>query len=96
MRAVMLAHFTPELVDITDQSARHAGHAGSSGDGQTHYDMRVVSEAFTGQSRVERSRAVHAALATEFDRGLHALSLRLQTPAEATRTDAARGQSLMG
>lgn len=80
--------FHPASMEIEDQSARHAGHAGvrdmGSGDaGETHYTMTVISAAFAGLSRVQRSRAVHEALGAEFDSGLHALSLTLRTPEEA-------------
>ena len=74
--------FTPALLRVEDDSARHAGHAGAAPDGQTHYSVLLVAEAFAGQSRVARSRAVHAALAAEFASGLHALALTLRTPAE--------------
>jgi BolA protein len=72
-------------VTVVDDSARHAGHAGAAPGGETHYRLRVISEGFAGLSRVERSRAVHAALAAEFASGLHALNLSLLTPAEAAR-----------
>ena len=66
-----------------DDSASHAGHAGAAPGGQTHYAVEVVSAAFGGVSRVERSRRVHALLDAEFSGGLHALSLMLRTPEEA-------------
>ena len=81
--------FTPAEVEVQDDSARHAGPAGvrsgpghAPGVGETHYNVRVVSPAFTGMGRVARSRAVHALLAAEFEGGLHALSLQLLAPAE--------------
>jgi stress-induced morphogen len=67
---------------ITDDSARHAGHAGAHPDGETHFNVLLVSPAFRGQNRVARSRAVHEALADELQTGLHALSLILRTPEE--------------
>jgi len=81
--ACLTAAFTPEALTVTDDSARHAGHAGARPGGETHYSVRMVSAAFRGQNRVARSRAVHAALAGEFQAGLHALALRLLTPEEA-------------
>ena len=74
--------FAPAVVRVVDDSARHAGHAGAAPGGQTHYAVLVVAEAFAGQGRVARSRAVHDALAVEFAGGMHALSLTLRTPAE--------------
>lgn len=82
IRTTLQAAFAPAEVTVTDDSARHAGHAGARPGGETHYSVAVVSPAFAGQSRVARSRAVHEALAGEFTTGLHALALRLQTPEE--------------
>jgi len=79
------AAFPPATVVVQDDSHRHAGHAGARPEGETHYSVQVVSPAFAGMNRVARSRAVHEVLAPEFDGGLHALSLRLQTPEEATK-----------
>lgn len=83
IRTAIEAAFPPAEVAVTDDSHRHAGHAGARPEGETHYSVLVVSPAFAGQSRVARSRAVHAVLADEFAGGLHALSLRLMTPEEA-------------
>lgn len=80
---LLLLHFAEAEVAVQDDSAQHAGHSGARPGGETHYSVRVVSPAFAGQSRVARSRAAHAALAAEFETGLHALSLRLLTPEEA-------------
>jgi stress-induced morphogen len=82
LRAALEAAFAPILLDIADESARHSGHAGAQPGGETHYGVLMVSPAFRGLSRVERSRAVHAALEGEFAGGMHALSLTLRTPEE--------------
>jgi BolA family transcriptional regulator, general stress-responsive regulator len=86
-RAARLQHvlsraFSPTLMRVTDDSARHAGHAGARPGGETHYTVLLVSEAFRGQNRLARSRAVHAVLEAEFAGGMHALSLILRTPEE--------------
>ncbi len=83
IEARLAADFAPAHLSVTDDSARHAGHAGAQPGGETHYRVLLVSPAFRGQSRVARSRAVHAALAAEFAGGLHALALTLRTPEEA-------------
>ena len=85
LEAMLIAAFSPTLLRVEDDSARHAGHAGAREGGQTHFNVVVVSEAFRGMNRVARSRAVHAALAAEFAGGMHALSLTLRTPDEAQR-----------
>jgi stress-induced morphogen len=82
LEAILSETFAPAALVVTDDSARHAGHAGSRPGGQTHYSVLLVSERFAGMSRLARSRAVHAALAAEFDLGLHALGLTLRTPSE--------------
>lgn len=79
-------HFDPVLLRVADDSRLHAGHAGASPAGETHYSVLVVSAAFQGQTRIARSRAVHALLDAEFRTGLHALALTLRTPEEQART----------
>lgn len=83
IRTALEAAFAPARVTVDDDSHRHAGHAGARPEGETHYTVAVISAVFAGQSRVARSRAVHAALAAEFAGGMHALALRLATPEEA-------------
>lgn len=79
----LTAGLAPTRLEITDDSARHAGHAGARDGGETHFTVLVVSERFTGQSRVERQRAIHGLLAEELAGPVHALSLKALTPAEA-------------
>jgi BolA protein len=78
--------FAPAVLDIQDDSHRHAGHSGAQAGGQSHYSILLVSDAFEGLNRVARSRAVHDALGAEFgpaeQGGMHALALTLRTPAE--------------
>jgi BolA protein len=83
IHAALKAAFAPAEVEVRDDSGLHAGHAGARPQGETHYSVRVVSPAFAGLTRVARHRAATDALAAEFSSGLHALSLRLQTPGEA-------------
>ena len=72
--------FAPELLEITDDSAKHAGHAGASPEGETHFTVEIISEAFEGLSRVQLQRAINMVLAPEFESGLHALSLKASAP----------------
>jgi len=82
LKHILTQRFAPTLIQVVDDSARHAGHAGARPEGETHYSVLVVSQAFNGMNRVARSRAVHDALAQEFARGMHALALTLRTPEE--------------
>ncbi|MCB8876247.1 BolA family protein [Acidisoma silvae] len=78
--------FAPLSLAVEDDSARHAGHRGHEGGagqgGETHFNVTIVTDRFTGMNRVARARAVNEALADEFAGGLHALSLTLRAPAE--------------
>jgi BolA family transcriptional regulator, general stress-responsive regulator len=85
IREKLTAAFAPSQLAVRDESALHEGHAGHKPGGETHFNVRIVSEAFAGLSRVERQRRIYAALDAEFQAGLHALSLKAQTPAEASR-----------
>lgn len=86
----LTAAFSPVVLDITDESARHAGHmaagrghAPHDGAGETHFTVRIVSAAFDGQSRLNRQRMVHDCVKDELRERIHALSLKTETPAEA-------------
>lgn len=74
--------FTPEHLDIEDQSHLHAGHAGAREGGQSHFKVDIVADAFAGKSRLERQRMIYAILAEELKGPVHALSLSARTPAE--------------
>jgi len=83
IKNLLETQLAPTALDLADDSARHAGHAGAQPGGETHFRLRVVSSAFAGLSRIERQRLVNTALGEEFANGLHALSLDLKTPQEA-------------
>jgi BolA protein len=85
IRDALTAAFAPTVLDVEDDSGRHAGHAGASAAGETHFNVKIVSEKFTGLNRVERARAVHIVLADELASGLHALALKLNTPSDTSR-----------
>ena len=80
--ARLTAALDPILLDVIDESDRHAGHAGAREGGGTHYRVRVVSAQFERQSRVERHRLVYGLLSAEFADGLHALALVAKAPDE--------------
>lgn len=78
--AARLARLAPLHLDIRDDSALHAGHAGARGGG--HYSVTLVSAAFDGQSRVNRHRMVFEAAGDLMTHGIHALAVCARTPAE--------------
>ncbi len=83
IEAALTQALRPVAMAVEDESHRHAGHMGARAEGETHYAVRVVSDAFAGLSRVARHRLVNQALGAEFAAGLHALSLELRAPGEA-------------
>jgi len=85
LRAKLESALSPIALDIEDESARHAGHAGAREGGETHFKIRIVTRSFAGLSRVERQRKVYAAVAEELAERVHALSLVTLTPEEAQK-----------
>ena len=82
IRALLEAALSPQSLEVVDDSARHAGHAGAR-DGRGHFDVDVVSEAFAGLLPLARHRKVYAALGEMMQTDIHALSIRARTPQEA-------------
>lgn len=80
MRA-SLAALDPVTVEIQDDSARHAGHAGARSGGG-HFRLRIVSPRFAGYRTMERHRLVYDALGPLMKREIHALSITAKTPDE--------------
>ena len=75
-----LAALKPATLDIQDESSHHAGHAGSRPEGGTHWQVRIVSEAFRGKTPVARHRMVYEALGDLMDRDIHALRIEAFAP----------------
>ncbi|MEM1299034.1 MAG: BolA family protein [Pseudomonadota bacterium] len=74
------AEFAPETLEVIDESEQHRGHGGWREGGETHFRVRMVSAAFTGQSRVNMQRAVNRCLADELAERVHALAMELGAP----------------
>ncbi|WP_406855145.1 BolA family protein [Alsobacter sp. KACC 23698] len=72
----------PLELEVADDSDRHLGHSGWREGGETHFTVKVVSNAFAGKSRVERHRMVNAALADELAGRVHALAINARAPGE--------------
>ena len=83
IQAKLTAAFQPTRLEIVDDSDRHAGHAGASPGGESHFNVLIESQAFAGTPKVARQRMVYRALAEELAGPLHALSIKALAPGEA-------------
>ena len=70
----------PVRVDLRDESAQHAGHAGARPSGGSHWQLTIVSDAFRGKSAVARHRMVYEALGDLMKRDIHALKIEALAP----------------
>lgn len=78
LRAQLNAALAPSALDVLDESAAHAGHAGADGTGSgTHFRVRIASPLFAGRTRVAQHRLVYDALQSFIARGLHALAIEI-------------------
>ena len=75
------ATFEPNELLVKDQSHLHAGHAGAK-DGKGHFEVRIVSDRFTNQSRIARHRLIYDALSELMATDIHALKINAQTSEE--------------
>jgi BolA protein len=82
IHAKLMAGLAPEILEVVDDSASHAGHSGHRVGGESHFNVRIVSLAFQGLGRIDRNRLVNGLLADELAGPVHALSLKLQSPSE--------------
>lgn len=85
LSALLQAQFAPSHLQITDDSAKHAGHMGARPEGETHFRITIVSDAFMGESRVARQRRIFSALEDLMETRIHALQLKALTVDEFHR-----------
>ncbi|MGI9345051.1 MAG: BolA family protein [Gammaproteobacteria bacterium] len=78
IKKLLQAQLAPVFLSVEDESANHSGKAGA----QSHYRIQIVSDAFASLNRIQRHRAVYAALQGELSSGLHAVSLKALSPAQ--------------
>lgn len=76
------AALAPLRLEIVDDSAKHAGHAGARESGGGHFNVTIVSAAFAGKGLIERHRLVYGALGELMHKDIHALSLQALSPDE--------------
>jgi len=77
-----LAALEPLALELVDESAQHAGHAGARPGGETHWRLSIVSPRFAGQPVVARHRMVYQALGELMRDPIHALAITARTPEE--------------
>lgn len=88
IRSKLREAFAPLALEVKDESHLHKGHAGAREGGESHFRVRIVAAAFDGMSRVDRQRAVNAALKELLAGPVHALAMQVLTPEEAAAGEA--------
>jgi BolA family transcriptional regulator, general stress-responsive regulator len=88
LEAQLLARLQPTWLEVVDESAGHAGHAGANAQGSgSHFRIRIASPAFTGKSRIARHRLVYDSLQNFIAEGLHALAIEtIEAPASVNQS----------
>ena len=81
MERLLESAFAPERLEVVNDSARHHGHAGDDGSGESHFTIVIEAAAFAGKSRLEQQRMVNSALGDIPGERVHALAIRTSVPA---------------
>ena len=79
---LLVAAFTPTHLAVINDSARHHGHSGDDGSGESHFSVEIESPSFAGVSRLERQRMVNRALGDIPGQRVHALAIKARAPGE--------------
>jgi BolA family transcriptional regulator, general stress-responsive regulator len=82
VREKLMIALRPTRLDVINESELHAGHRNSPGTGDSHFRILVVSDVFSGKSRIERHRLINDLLKDELAGGIHALALSPLAPGE--------------
>ena len=82
IRKKLEAAFNPSKLEIIDESYQHAGHAGVREGGESHFMVTIISDNFTGLSRVARHKLIYAVLEDELKTQVHALNIAAIAPEE--------------
>lgn len=83
IESLLTAAFAPTRLAVINDSARHSGHSGDDGSGESHFTVEIESAAFAGVSRLQRQRMVNAALGDIPGQRVHALAVKARAPGEA-------------
>ena len=86
----LTAALAPVALEVIDESHKHAGHIGHPGSGhpgamsssETHFQVKLVSDAFIGKTRLARHRLINELLAEDLRSGVHALAIEARAPGE--------------
>jgi BolA protein len=81
--ARLTTSLAPSQLDVVNDSAKHRGHMGDDGSGESHFTVVIESAAFAGKSRLERQRMVNRALGDLMQERVHAMAIRATAPGEA-------------
>lgn len=79
---LLTAAFAPASLAVVNDSARHSGHMGDDGSGESHFTVEIESALFAGKSRLERQRMVLRALGDIPGQRVHALAIKARGPGE--------------
>jgi BolA family transcriptional regulator, general stress-responsive regulator len=79
---ILTAAFAPSRLAVINDSARHSGHTGDDGSGESHFTLEIESAAFAGVARLERQRMVNRALGDIPGQRVHALAIKAKAPGE--------------
>lgn len=82
MEALLTAAFAPSRLAVINDSAKHHGHSGDDGSGESHFTIEIESIAFAGVNRVMRQRMVNNALGDIPGNRVHALAIKATAPGE--------------
>ena len=82
METLLTEALAPLRLDVLNDSARHHGHAGDDGSGESHFTVEIESAAFAGKNRLERQRMVNRALGDIPGTRVHALAIKAMAPGE--------------
>jgi BolA protein len=82
IQTLLTAAFAPTQLQVINDSAKHHGHLGDDGSGESHFTVEIESAAFAGVSRLQRQRMVNAALGDIPGQRVHALAIKARAPGE--------------
>lgn len=82
IQTLLTAAFAPTQLQVINDSAKHHGHLGDDGSGESHFTVEIESAAFIGVSRLQRQRMVNAALGDIPGQRVHALAIKARAPGE--------------